>query len=680
MAAKLVATFRQSKEQGRPAFVGFVTAGFPEIDSSVNVLLGMQAGGADVIEVGIPFTDPLADGATIQFANEQALKNGMTLNGAFEIVEKARAAGLTVPVVMMGYCNPFLAMGYDKLCERAASVGVEGFIVVDLPADETKDFVGSCSKHGRSYIPLITPTTTDERMQALGSLGTSFVYVVSVAGVTGARAAVADSLPTFLERVKRLCPLPAAVGFGISTHEHVVEIGKFADGVVVGSAIINAIKAAEDPAEAARQTVNALTQSSSPVAPPVVTAADEERATPGGGLEIQNAVKDGMGKFGGRYIPETLVDAHEQLEIMYNKTKNDPEFVAELDRLRREYVGGPTPLYHASRLTELCGGARVWFKREELAHTGAHKINNALGQCLLAKKLGKNRVIAETGAGQHGVATATACALLGLEAVVYMGAVDMERQALNVFKIRMLGAEVVGVTSGSKTLKDAINEAMRDWVTNVDTTHYCIGSAVGPHPFPTIVRDFQSVMGIEARAQMLAQAGRLPDKVVACVGGGSNAIGIFYPFVKDETVELIGVEAGGESGLSGLHSATINSGKMGVLHGTMTYVMQDDDGQIEETHSVSAGLDYPAVGPEHAHLHDIGRAQYLIATDSQALEALQLVSRTEGIIPALETSHALHVALELAKGMSADQDILINISGRGDKDMVSVARALGVDV
>lgn len=680
MAASLVATFRQSKEQNRPAFVGFVTAGFPQIEASVPILLGLQAGGADVIELGIPFTDPLADGATVQFASEVALQNGMTLVGAFDIVEQARAAGLTVPVVMMGYCNPFLAMGYDTLCERAAAVGVHGFIIVDLPADETKEFIESCSKHGRSYIPLITPTTTDERMQSLGSLGTSFVYVVSVSGVTGARASVNNDLPSFLERVRKLCPLPIAVGFGISTAQHVVDIGKMADGVVVGSAIINALKDATDPGAAAKDVVSSLTSCTQAVAAPVITADDLEQSKKQGGQEIQVAVTDGFGKFGGRFIPETLVDAHEQLEKMYNLTKVDPEFQAELHRLRVEYVGGPTPLYLATNLTKMCGGAKIWLKREELAHTGAHKINNALGQCLLAKKLGKSRVIAETGAGQHGVATATACALLGLEAVVYMGAVDMERQALNVFKIRMLGAEVIGVTSGSKTLKDAINEAMRDWVTNVENTHYCIGSAVGPHPFPTIVRDFQSVMGIEARAQMLKQAGKLPDKIVACVGGGSNAIGIFYPFVGDTEVELIGVEAGGEKGISGLHSATINCGKMGVLHGTRTYVMQNDDGQIEETHSISAGLDYPAVGPEHAYLHDIGRAQYLVATDSEALEALQLVSRTEGIIPALETSHALHVALKLAKEMRPDQDIMINVSGRGDKDMISVAKALGVHV
>jgi tryptophan synthase beta subunit len=353
-------------------------------------------------------------------------------------------------------------------------------------------------------------------------------------------------------------------------------------------------------------------------------------------------------------------------------------------------------MYFAERLTNLVGGAQIWFKREELAHTGAHKINNALGQALLAKKLGKKRVIAETGAGQHGVATATACALLGLECVVYMGEEDMKRQALNVFRMRMLGAECRPVLSGSKTLKDAVNEALRDWVTNVRTTHYIIGSAIGPHPFPTIVRDFQSVIGREARVQMLDKAGRLPDHVVACVGGGSNAIGMFHGFLEDSEVKLWGVEAGGrgvpapgdptaitvaESGAKQVqHSATLTGGSPGVLHGTMTYLLQDEDGQITETHSVSAGLDYPGVGPEHAFLKESGRVTYVAVTDDQALRALQTVSRTEGMIPALEPSHAMHHAMELAKSLPKDQIVLVNFCGRGDKDMEQVARLLGVDL
>merc|ERR1711988_1421017 len=387
--------------------------------------------------------------------------------------------------------------------------------------------------------------------------------------------------------------------------------------------------------------------------------------------------------------------AHDELEVAYLAAKKDPAFLAEVQRLREEYIGRATPLYYSERLTTHCGGALLWFKREELAHTGAHKINNSLGQALLAKKLGKQRIIAETGAGQHGVATATACALLGLECIVYMGSIDMERQALNVFRMKMMGAQVVLAESGSKTLKDAINEAMRDWVTNIRTTHYIIGSAVGPHPFPDIVRDFQSVIGDEARAQMLNDTskhptfttgpGRLPDTVVACVGGGSNAIGMFSAFLDDEKVKIYGVEAGGEDGPprpdgggSERHSATLTAGTPGVLHGSRTYLIQDKQGQIIETHSISAGLDYPGVGPQHAALKDSGRVKYVAVTDSQALDALQRCSRTEGIIPALEPAHAVYHAFEVCKKMPKDHIVLVNLCGRGDKDMLSVAKALGV--
>nr|WP_322795065.1 tryptophan synthase subunit beta [Tepidiforma sp.] len=384
-----------------------------------------------------------------------------------------------------------------------------------------------------------------------------------------------------------------------------------------------------------------------------------------------------FGEFGGRYIPETLVAAHEDLEAAYNEARSDPAFHEELNRLLRHYVGRPTPLYFAERLSRECGGARIWLKREDLAHTGAHKINNALGQALLARRLGKRRIIAETGAGQHGVATATVCAMLGLECVVYMGAEDIRRQSLNAFRMKMLGATLVSVESGSKTLKDAINEAMRDWVTNVRTTHYIIGSAIGPHPFPTIVRDFQSVIGREARAQMLEQAGRLPDVAVACVGGGSNAIGLFHPFL-DDPVRLVGVEAGGSGVGSGRHSATLVAGRPGVLHGTRTYLLQDADGQILETHSISAGLDYPGVGPEHSWLKTSERAEYVAVDDQQALEGFQALTRTEGIIPALEPSHAIYHAIQLARELGPGHDILVGLSGRGDKDMHTVAAALGV--
>ena len=388
------------------------------------------------------------------------------------------------------------------------------------------------------------------------------------------------------------------------------------------------------------------------------------------------------GPYGGAFIPETLVPAVQELEAAYEEAIADPTFGDELDRLLHEYAGRPTPLTLARRLSDALGGARIYLKREDLAHTGAHKINNALGQALLARRMGKRRIVAETGAGQHGVATATVCALLGLECVIYMGTMDMKRQRLNVFRMRLLGAEVRPVDAGSRTLKDAINEAIRDWVTNVRTTHYLLGSALGPHPYPRIVRDFQRVIGDETRQQILAAEGRLPDVLVACVGGGSNAIGLFYPFIEDEGVALVGVEAGGEGIESRRHAARFADptlGRPGVLHGTQTYVLQDPDGQIALTHSISAGLDYAAVGPEHAWLRDIGRAEYTYATDTEALEALQRLSALEGIIPALESAHAVAEALKRAPRMSPDQLMIINISGRGDKDMPTVAAALGVD-
>ncbi len=389
------------------------------------------------------------------------------------------------------------------------------------------------------------------------------------------------------------------------------------------------------------------------------------------------------GPYGGRFVPETLMPALEALERAFREASRDAAFRQELDHLLRTYVGRPTPVTYARRLSEHVGGARIYLKREDLAHTGAHKINNALGQALLAVRMGKRRIIAETGAGQHGVATATAAALLGLECVVYMGTVDMERQRPNVFRMRLLGAQVRGVDSGSRTLKDAINEAIRDWVTHVRTTHYLLGSALGPHPYPLIVREFQSVIGREARAQMLdprVGPGRLPDVVVACVGGGSNAIGIFHPFLEDEGVRLVGVEAGGRGIAGGAHAARFadpRRARVGVLHGTRSYVLQDEDGQIASTHSVSAGLDYASVGPEHALLRDIGRAEYTYATDEEALDAFALLSRLEGIIPALESAHAVAHALKLARELPRDAVILVNLSGRGDKDLETVQKILG---
>ena len=385
-----------------------------------------------------------------------------------------------------------------------------------------------------------------------------------------------------------------------------------------------------------------------------------------------------FGQFGGRYVPEALIGALDEIESAHNAAQKDPEFLAELAHLHKTYSGRPSIITEAKRFAEHAGGARIILKREDLNHTGSHKINNVLGQALLAKRSGKKRIIAETGAGQHGVASATAAALMGLECVVYMGEEDTKRQALNVVRMKLLGAEVVPVTTGSRTLKDAINEAMRDWVTNVETTNYLFGTVAGPHPFPTMVRDFQKIIGEEARAQVLQLTGKLPDAVLACVGGGSNAIGIFYDFIKDKDVRLIGLEAGGDGVETGRHAATITGGTPGVLHGARSYLLQDENGQTVESHSISAGLDYPGVGPEHAYLSEIGRAEYRAITDAEAMYAFSLLCKTEGIIPAIETAHALAGALQVGRELGKDATLLINLSGRGDKDVVTAAEYFGI--
>lgn len=400
-------------------------------------------------------------------------------------------------------------------------------------------------------------------------------------------------------------------------------------------------------------------------------------------LQAIASAPDSLGRFGpygGRFVSETLIAALDELRDTYEKLSNDASFWAEFDQDLAHYVGRPSPLYHAKRWSDEVGGAQIYLKREDLNHTGAHKVNNTIGQALLAKHMGKPRIIAETGAGQHGVASATVAARLGLECHVFMGAEDIKRQALNVYRMKLLGANVVSVESGSKTLKDAMNEAMRDWVTNVDNTYYIIGTAAGPHPYPKLVRDFQSVIGREARRQSLEQIGRLPDALVACVGGGSNAIGLFHPFIEDEDVEMYGVEAGGDGLETGRHAAPLSDGIPGVLHGNRTYLMEDEDGQIIETHSVSAGLDYPGVGPEHSWLKDVGRAKYVAINDDEAMAGFRKLTRIEGIMPALESAHAIAYAEKLAKTMTPDQNIVVNLSGRGDKDILTVAAMDGISV
>ena len=591
-----------------------------------------------------------------------------------------------------------------------------------------------------SYVPLIAPATTESRMKLLCKIADSFIYVVSRMGVTGATGTMAGGLPELLERVHRYSNnVPAAVGFGVSTREHFLSVQSIAEGVVIGSQIIttladapagqgakevekycskisgrirgqqNGVNGSNGKAET-NGTNNMNGHDSSGASWEVENVAtmaemkDSNGETNGDTVHVDEIIEDGQngtgpgladqlealnadgkadpkaipsrfGEFGGQYVPESLMDCLAELEEGFNQAKEDPKFWEEY-RSYYPYMGRPGQLHLAERLTEHAGGANIWLKREDLNHTGSHKINNALGQILLARRLGKTEIIAETGAGQHGVATATVCAKFNMKCTIYMGAEDVRRQALNVFRIKLLGAKVIAVEAGARTLRDAVNEAMRAWVVDLSTTHYIIGSAIGPHPFPTIVRTFQSVIGNETKEQMLKLKGKLPDAVVACVGGGSNAVGMFYPFSQDPSVKLLGVEAGGDGLDTERHSATLTGGTKGVLHGVRTYVLQNRHGQISDTHSVSAGLDYPGVGPELSSWKDTERAKFIAATDAEAFKGFRLLSQLEGIIPALETAHAVWGALELAKTMSKEEDVVICLSGRGDKDVQSVADEL----
>jgi tryptophan synthase len=544
-------------------------------------------------------------------------------------------------------------------------------------------------------------------MKLLCKIADSFVYVVSRMGVTGATGTMSAALPELLKRVREYSGnVPAAVGFGVSTRDHFLSVGKIADGVVIGSQIITTLAEAA-PGQGAKAVeeycrkisgrdgkangvtrevgiVEALNGAKEP-GNVHVDGVIKDKDGPGLADQIEALNTDGpadptlipsrFGEFGGQYVPESLMDCLVEFEECFNTAKNDPAFWKEYESYY-PYMGRPGQLHLAERLTEHAGGANIWLKREDLNHTGSHKINNALGQILLARRMGKTEIIAETGAGQHGVATATVCAKFGMKCTIYMGAEDVRRQALNVFRIKLLGAQVIAVEAGSQTLRDAVNEALRAWVVNLSTTHYIIGSAIGPHPFPTVVRTFQSVIGNETKSQMQEKRGKLPDAVVACVGGGSNATGMFFPFSNDPSVKLLGVEAGGDGLDTAKHSATLTGGSKGVLHGVRTYILQDEHGQISDTHSVSAGLDYPGVGPELAAWKDTDRAKFIAATDAEAFIGFRLISQLEGIIPALETAHAVYGALELAKTMTKDQDIVICVSGRGDKDVQSVADEL----
>ncbi|KZT26586.1 bifunctional tryptophan synthase TRP1 [Neolentinus lepideus HHB14362 ss-1] len=681
--------FGAKKAEGSPALVTFVTAGYPTVKDTVPVLLAMQEGGADILELGVPFSDPIADGPAIQETNTVALKNDVDYATVLGMVREARSKGLTAPLLLMGYYNPMLAYGEEKAIHDAKEAGVNGFIMVDLPPEEAKIFRDKCTSAGLSYVPLIAPSTSLPRIKFLSSIADSFIYVVSKMGTTGSSAKVGmnTALPDILARVRQYTDIPLAVGFGVATREHFdFAANAGAEAVVVGSRLVSVIK--EAPASEIATKVETYCEEISlkgqprtprtPISGRVVTPVvnvNKDGPSPSNTASDPIVLPARFGQFGGQYVPEALFDCLRELEEAHKSAMSDPEFTKEFRGLYG-YMNRPSNLYFAEKLTANAGGAKIWLKREDLNHTGSHKINNAIGQILLARRIGKTRIIAETGAGQHGVATATVCARFGLECIIYMGAEDVRRQALNVFRIQMLGGKVVPVHSGSCTLKDAVNEAMRDWVTNLSTTHYLVGSVIGPHPFPTIVRDFQKIIGEEIKEQLQEVAGKLPDAVVACVGGGSNAIGTFYDFIPDKSVRLVGVEAGGEGTDGVRHSATLSKGQPGVLHGVRTYILQSPMGQIIETHSISAGLDYPGVGPEHAWLKDSGRAEYVVATDEEALRGFRMLTQLEGIIPALESSHAIWEAVRLAKTLPKEKDIVVCLSGRGDKDVEQISQLL----
>ncbi|KAF9792366.1 bifunctional tryptophan synthase TRP1 [Thelephora terrestris] len=673
--------FEKNRQQGTAALVTFVTAGYPTANDTVDIMLAMERGGADIIELGVPFSDPSADGPVIQESNTIAVEQDVNYAQVLGQVKEARNRGLKAPVLLMGYYNPVLAYGEQKAVQDAREAGANGFIMVDLPPEEAVAFRDKCTTAGVSYVPLIAPSTTRQRIKFLASIADSFIYVVSKMGTTGSsiNVNINNLLPEIIARIREYTEIPLAVGFGVATREHYETVQNAgADGVVVGSRFVTVIK--NSPANDVLKNVEGFCQTIRPLNGRQQTATPA--STPSNDTQVGEAstiaavdLPHRFGQFGGQYVPEALFDCLTELEAAHKAAVEDPSFWKEFESLFG-YMNRPSNLYFAEKLTEKAGGAKIWLKREDLNHTGSHKINNAIGQIILARRIGKTRIIAETGAGQHGVATATVCARFGMECVIYMGAEDVRRQALNVFRIEMLGAKVIPVYSGSKTLKDAVNEAFRDWVTNLATTHYLVGSAIGPHPFPTMVRDYQKVISKEIKEQMQAARGKLPDAVVACVGGGSNAIGTFYNFIPDKTVRLVGVEAGGE-GLDGnKHSATLSKGTPGVLHGVRTYILQSEFGQIIETHSVSAGLDYPGVGPEHAWLKDSGRAEYVVATDEQALRGFRMLTQLEGIIPALESSHAIWEGVQLASKLPADQDIVICLSGRGDKDVEQISQLL----
>ncbi|KAJ5779249.1 Aldolase-type TIM barrel [Penicillium paradoxum] len=692
------AAFARCSTEGRAALITYVMAGYPSVDKTLEIVMSMQAGGADIIKLGVPFTDPMLDEPTIQRANAKALENGVRIPAILQMVKSARKQGLNVPVLLVGYYNPVCAYAYgeEKMLRDCQAAGVDGFIILDLPPEEAVRFRNLCTDKGLSYIPVVAPSTPDARVQMLCSTADSFVYIVSQVGINGISDDLHGNLVRLLDGVHTCTgkSIPAAVGFGISTREQFAEASRLAEGVVINSSIVSILENSSSGTGAhnvkeyclqvAGRTEDQIIiperkiQVAQLMSPTTIYIGSNDGAndTP---EDKNKATSARFGSFSGQYVPEFLIECLAELETGFTAANADPTFWAEIASYA-SYTNRPSALHLAPRLTEHAGGARIWLKREDLNHTGSHKINNALGQIILARRLGKTSIIAETGTGQHGVATATLCAQFGMKCTIFMGSSDVERQSTDVFQMRILGATVIsvdGVAGEKGTLRNAINEAFRTWAADIKETHFVIGSAFGPHPFPTIVRTFQAVIGSETRAEFRAMnADKLPDAVVACVGGGSNAVGMFHAFLEDSAVALVGVEAGGDGHLAGQHSASLGRGSVGVLHGGQSYGLQDENGQSARTHSVSAGLDYPGVGPELASWRESGRAKFISATNTEALGAFSLLSRMEGITPALESAHAIAGAVRVAKDLGPGRDVIVCLSGRGDKDVQTVADTL----
>ncbi|KGO65650.1 Aldolase-type TIM barrel [Penicillium italicum] len=701
--------FAKCKASNRAALITYVTAGYPTVSETPGIMLSMQAGGVDIIELGIPFTDSVTEDSTIRQANAKALENGVQISHILQMVKSARTQGLAVPVLLIGYYKPVREHPYgeEKLLRDCKAAGVDGLIIVDLPTENTVQFYVRCKSKGLSYIPLVSSSTPNVQIEMICNMADSFICIVSRMGISGAHEKPYGRVAHLVDRVNEHTgsSVPIAVGFGVDTRQEFIDLSRAADGIVIGSPIVYILGNAAPGTGAQKvkgyclrvsgRTENQIViterrkQANQPMSSTTVylsydgagdTPEDTNKATNISGINTH------LGAFSGQYVPESLMEGLTELEDGFKAANADPTFWAEINSYAA-YANRPSSLHLAPRLTAHAGGARIWLKREDLNHTGSHKINNALGQILLARRLGKTSIIAETGAGQHGVATATLCAQFGMKCTIFMGSEDFEREALTVLHMRILGAVVVPVDamcSGEKgTLRDAVNEAFRVWAMEVKTTHFVIGSAFGPHPYPTIVRTFQTVIGTETRNQFGAMnAGRLPDAVVACVGGGSNAVGMFYPFLGDSSVALVGVEAGGGRSMAEQHSASLGRESVGVLHGMRTFLSWDEDGENGHTHHVSAGLDYPGVGPELSSWKESGRATFIRANDPDVMVAFSLLSQLEGVMPALESSYAVAGAVCVAKELGPGRDVVICLSGRGDKDVETVAHivsALRVD-